>query len=127
MKKATILVVDDEKNVLKIMSYNLRARGYSVITAANGIDGYDLARSKRPDLIILDILIPDIDGSELAEKLKEEPETKDIPVIFQTALLSKDIEKNNRNIVGGNVMFAKPCDFDELAKQIEKLLAISAA
>jgi len=125
MEKATILVIDDEKDMSTLMRDILQIRGYSVIAADNGADGYNLARSGRPDLIILDVLMPDIDGGQVAEKLKETPETKDIPIVFLTALLSKDIEENNRNIVGGNIMFAKPCDFDELTKQIEMLLAVS--
>ena len=126
MENATILFVDDEKDMLIIMEDLLEARGYSVITANNGVDGLSLAKSRKPDLIILDISMPDIDGGQVAQELKQSPETKDIPVIFLTGLLSKE-DENTRHMVGGHIMFAKPCDFDALTKQIEKLLPIPAA
>ncbi len=126
MSKATILLIDDEKQMLTLLADILEVRGYSVITADNGIDGYNLAKSKRPAVIILDLAMPDVDGGQVAQQLRETPQTEHIPIIFLTGLLSKDIEANNKHIVGGNVMFAKPCDFDELTNQIEKLLPTPA-
>ncbi len=126
MSKATILLIDDETQQLTLLSDILEVRGYSVITADNGTDGYNLATSKRPDLIILDLAMPDIDGGKVAQQLRETPQTEHIPIIFLTGLLSKDIEANNKHIVGGNIMFAKPCDFNELTNQIETLLAAPA-
>ena len=126
MGKATILLIDDEKQMLTLLADILEVRGYSVITADNGIDGYDLAKSKRPDIIILDLAMPDVDGGQVAQQLRETPQTEHIPIIFLTGLLSKDIEANNKHIVGGNIMFAKPCDFDDLTNQIEALLATPA-
>ncbi len=126
MSKATILLIDDETQMLTLLADILEVRGYSVIAADNGVDGYNLAVSKRPDVIILDLAMPDVDGGQVAQQLRETPQTEHIPIIFLTGLLSKDIEANNKHIVGGNVMFAKPCDFDELIKQIETLLPTSA-
>ncbi len=123
MSKATILLIDDETQLLTLLTDILEARGYSVITADNGTDGYNLATSKRPDVIILDLAMPDIDGGQVAQHLRETPQTEHIPIIFLTALLSKDIEANNKHIVGGNIMFAKPCDFGDLIKQIDTILA----
>lgn len=125
MKKATVLFVDDEKDMLTLMADLLETRGYSVITADNGTDGLTLAKSRQPDIIILDISMPEMDGGQVAAQLKETAETKDIPVIFLTGLLSKDIEKNNRHMVGGHIMFAKPCEIDALAEQIDKLVPVS--
>lgn len=126
MEKATILVVDDERDMLTIMEDLLEARGYSAIVADNGTDAVNIARSQKPDLIILDISMPKKDGGQVAQELQDMPETRDIPVIFLTGLLSKDVEENNRHMVGGNVMFAKPCNFDELTAQIERLTAVPA-
>ncbi len=126
MSKATILLIDDETQLLTLLADILETKGYSVIAADNGTDGYNLARSKRPDLIILDLSMPDVDGGKVAQQLRETPQTEHIPIIFLTALLSKDIEANNKHIVGGNIMFAKPCDFNELTKQIETLLPTPA-
>ena len=126
MSKATILLIDDEAQMLTLLTDILEVRGYSVLAADNGIDGCNLAKSKRPDLIILDLSMPDMDGGQIAQQVRETPETEHIPIIFLTALLSKDIEANNKHMVGGNVMFAKPCDFNELTNQIEMLLATPA-
>jgi DNA-binding response OmpR family regulator len=126
MSKATILLIDDEAQMLTLLADILEVRGYSVIATDNGVDGYNLAKSKRPDIIILDIAMPDVDGGQVAQQLRETPQTEHIPIIFLTGLLSKEIEANNKHMVGGNVMFAKPCDFDELINQIEKLLSACA-
>ena len=122
MSKATILIIDDETEMLTLLTDILEVRGYSVIAADNGIDGFNLAKAKRPDVIILDLAMPDMDGGQVAQQIRETPQTEHIPIIFLTGLLSKDIEANNKHMVGGNVMFAKPCDFDELINQIETLL-----
>ncbi len=127
MSKATILLIDDEAQMLTLLTDILEVRGYSVLAANNGIDGYDLAKSKGPDVIILDLAMPDMDGGQVAQKIRETPETEHIPIIFLTALLSKDIETNNQHMVGGNVMFAKPCDFNELTNQIDKMLLATPA
>jgi len=126
MSKATILLIDDETQFLTLLTDILELRGYSVIIADNGKDGYDLATSKGPDLIILDLAMPDMDGGQVAQQLRETPETEHIPIIFLTGLLSKDIEANNKHLVGGNIMFAKPCDFNDLTDQIETILATPA-
>lgn len=126
MSEATILLIDDEAQMLTLLADILEVRGYSVITADNGTDGYNLATSKRPDIIILDLAMPDVDGGQVAQQLREAPQTEHIPIIFLTGLLSKDIEANNKHLVGGNIMFAKPCDFDDLTNQIEKLLPTPA-
>ncbi len=125
MSKLTILVIDDEKDVLTLMGELLDIRGYGVLTADNGSDGFQLAVSERPNLIILDISMPEMDGGQVAEKLKENPQTQNIPLIFLTGLISKDSEVGNNHVVGGNIMFAKPCDIDELTEQIERLTPVA--
>lgn len=127
MQKPVILVVDDEQDVLIVMQDFLEMRDYSVITASNGANACTLAKSKQPDLIILDITMPNMDGGQVAQELEDTPETQAIPIIFLTGLLSKDDEKHAGNVVGGKVMFAKPCDFNELTMQIEKMLPVSTS
>ena len=122
MDKQTILVVDDEKDVLFMLKKRLAAEGYSVITANNGGDAVALAKSKLPDLIILDIVMPGMEGGEVAGKLKENPLTRDIPVIFLTGLFSKTEETEMGHMVGCNFAFAKPLDTEALVSQIKRLL-----
>ena len=122
MDNKKILVVDDEKDILKMLEKKLTAEGYSVITASNGHDAVTLARTKSPDLIVLDVVMPNMEGGEVAEKLKEDVRTKNIPIIFLTALLSKNEEYKENHIIAGNITFAKPIDTKELLAQIKRLL-----
>ena len=127
MDKKKILVVDDEKDVLLTLEKRLTAEGYSVITAINGTDALQLAKSKCPDLIILDLVMPGIDGGTVAEKLKDHPSTKGIPLIFLTALLSKNEEYKENHMIAGNITFAKPIDNKEFLAKIKSLLYNVAA
>ncbi len=83
---AIILVVDDEPSILRLVTATLEAKGYEVITADNGIDGIALARTRKPDLILLDIMMPQMDGTEVRHRLSKEPATADIPVIHLSAV-----------------------------------------
>jgi len=122
MSRKNILIVDDEQDVLLVLEKGLTAEGYSVITATSGNDAISLARSKRPDLIILDVLMSDMDGSEVKRILKEDPETKDIPIIFLTGMFPKREDDQEGRIVAGYVLFEKPYDILELMSAIEQLL-----
>lgn len=118
-----ILIVDDEKDTLSVLEKALTTEGYSVITADNGKDAKMLAKSMQPELIMLDIMMPDMDGTEVAARLKEDCETKDIPIIFVTCLLSKEEEKTiEDHAISGHVFIAKPYDIEGLLAQIERLL-----
>ena len=116
--KKKILIVDDEPDVLSVLGKSLSVEGYSVITADNGAGAITKAKSEQPDLIILDILLPDIDGGKVAEKLRDDPETKDIPIVFITCLASKE-EAGRGRISAGRILFAKPYDMGKLLTEIE--------
>lgn len=116
-----ILIVDDEKDVLLVLEKELTGRGYFVITTDNGRDALKLARLKQPNLVILDVLMPHMDGPEVAMKLKENPKTKHIPIIFLSCLRLESEAADDR-MVGEHVMFSKPYDPEELASTIEELL-----
>ena len=85
MKKSKILVIDDNNLNLRMIELILQNYNYEVLTAINGIDGIKATQEEKPDLILLDIMMPEIDGFEVCEKLKANPDTKDIPVIFLTS------------------------------------------
>ena len=85
MPKEKILVVDDEEDILELVRYNLTKEGFNVLCASTGEEGLNAAKSKLPDLIILDLMLPGIDGLDVARSLKSEKNTKDIPVIMLTA------------------------------------------
>ncbi len=85
MKKKKILVVDDEEDLLELVRYNLSREGYNVFCAVTGEEGLRAAKKEIPDLIVLDLMLPGIDGLEVASKLKGDTGTKNIPVIMLTA------------------------------------------
>src|SRR5215475_1408072 len=80
-----ILVVDDEPDIVDLVSFNLKAEGYEVITAANGLEALNAARASLPDLIVLDLMLPELDGLSVCEILRRLPSTAPIPVIMLTA------------------------------------------
>lgn len=85
MSKHKILIVEDDENIMELISYNLGLEGYSVIKAETGEDGAELTSSESPDLILLDLMLPEMDGLEVCRHIKSNPATKSIPVIMVTA------------------------------------------
>lgn len=122
-----ILIVDDERDVVSVLAKGLTVEGYSVITALNGKNALALAKSERPDLIILDILMPDMDGPEVAASLKEDHGTSDIPVIFLTGMFPKREDTEGDRIVAGYRWLDKPYDILQLITVIEETLSAPAA
>jgi len=118
--KKKILVVDDEQDILTILDARLSQEGYLVIKADNGMDTVRLAKSEQPDLILLDIIMPNMSGSEVAEILKKDADTRYIPVMFLTCLFTKKDEIEAGHKIGGNFFIAKPYDPQDLVKEIRK-------
>jgi len=121
MHKKKILIVDDETDALFILEKELAGRGYSVITADNSNDALSLAKSECPDLIILDLLMPDMNGWVIDAKLKGDLKTKDIPVIFLTCLLQKKDGEEQGRAISDQVFVAKPYSIEGLSAQVERL------
>jgi len=122
MDTKKILIVDDEQDALSILEKELAGRGYSVISADNGDDTINLAKSECPNLIILDIWMPGMDGAEIAKRLKEDPKTTDIPIIFLTCLYQKkEGEEQGRVVSADQVLIAKPYSIEGLLAQVERL------
>lgn len=117
-----ILVIDDDRIFLKIVEHDLTKNGFSVMTAQSAEEGVLLARTENPDLILLDIHMPNIEGGEVVELLQEDLQTQDIPIIFVTALLSKDEEIRRKNIISGHYFLSKPYKIEELLEKIDKYL-----
>ncbi|HUV37641.1 MAG TPA: response regulator [Patescibacteria group bacterium] len=124
MNKGKILVVDDEVNITQILEFSIGSEGYEVITAQNGEDAVDKARREQPDLIILDIMMPKIDGYEACRILKANPLTKNIPVVLLTAK-GRDIDKRLGYEVGATDYIIKPFSPNKLVDRIHQLLSVS--
>lgn len=105
-----------------MLGKRLTSEGYSVITAANGTNAIALAKSQHPDIIILDMLLPDIHAGEVTAILKDEEQTRDIPIIFLSGFFSKAEEAKKGHLINGQMMFAKPYDIQELRIAIEELV-----
>ncbi|MGB2878721.1 MAG: response regulator [Candidatus Omnitrophota bacterium] len=121
MKK--ILIVDDEKEIVSIIGRNLESSGFSVVSAASGKEAISSAKTERPDLIVLDLVLPDAAEVNVADKLKEDGETKGIPVIFISGLLSKEEAEDKGYFSEGNVFLPKPFNKEELLSEINKLIS----
>ncbi len=85
-----VLVVDDEPHIIKLVESRLKANGYAVITASNGLEGYEKAKAQKPDIILMDITMPQMSGKDALKKLKEDKETASIPVIMLTGRSGAD-------------------------------------
>src|SRR5277367_3918568 len=115
-----ILLVDDENDFIELLQYKLAGQGYDFIVANDGVQALSQARQLKPDLILLDILLPDLDGISVCEILKRQPATKKIPVIFMSALTS---EVTKRTVaMHAEDFFTKPLDLSRLEKRIGELL-----
>ncbi len=117
----TILIVDDEVDILETVRFRLESNGYKVISAADGEEGLKKARELKPDLIILDLLLPKIDGYKISRLLKFDERYKDIPIIMFTARSHKDDERLGYEI-GADAYIAKPFEPQVLLNKIEELL-----
>ncbi len=121
MSKKTILVVDDEKDLLDLIEYNLRKEGFDVLKAENGEDGIQMAKEHNPDLVLLDIMMPKMDGIEVCDLMKKDPKLKQIPIIFLTARGDEKTEVEGLN-KGGDDYITKPISTTKLISRIKAVL-----
>jgi CheY-like chemotaxis protein len=119
--RARVLVVDDEADIVSTVKYRLEFCEFEVITATNGKEGLEKAASEKPDIILLDISMPIMNGHETLERLKNNPELKDIPVIMFTAFSdAKDVAKAVE--LGVTDYVTKPFDYTDLTTKITNAL-----
>ncbi|MFH1440658.1 MAG: response regulator [Candidatus Omnitrophota bacterium] len=116
-----ILIIDDEQDFVETLSFYLRDNGFEVFDAANGTIGIEKAQAEKPDLIILDLMMPDIDGYEAAKRLKVDNVTVNIPIIVFTASITPDLKEKIKQIQVVDYV-VKPCDLEELVDKIKKIL-----
>ena len=122
--KGKILLIDDHRTVLRLLEAILRLRGYELLYAENGQQGMAMARHDQPDLILLDVMMPEIDGFKVCQYLKAQPDTAAIPVVFLTARgAESDLETGRK--VGAQGFLTKPFLAREVLELIERLLARS--
>lgn len=117
-----ILICDDDPAILRVLQVNLEVEGYETLLAHHGEEALEIANAEKPDLIILDIMMPRLDGYQTCERLKSSDETRHIPVVFLSAKAqASDIEKGKA--YGVEDYLTKPFDPDTLVETIERLLS----
>lgn len=126
MAKENILLVDDEEDVLELVRFNLEKDGYKIETAVSGEEAIEKARTKLPDLIILDLMLPGIDGLEVCKKLKTDSKTQNIPVIMLTAK-SEDSDIITGLEIGAQDYITKPFSPKVLVARVRRNLQTVSA
>lgn len=117
-----ILVVDDELDILEGLSSVLRRANYEVRATTKGSEVLELAKGFGPDLVILDIYLPDMEGSEVASLLSQQPATANIPIVFLTGAVITKTEEPSSKRIGRNYLLAKPTTSAELLDMVKKAL-----
>jgi two-component system phosphate regulon response regulator PhoB len=119
--KQKILVVDDEPDAIELIQFNLKGVGYNVVTADNGADALKKARSTQPSLVVLDLMLPEVDGFEVCKTLRREPATATIPIIMLTAKAA-EIDRVLGLELGADDYLTKPFSPRELVLRVKALL-----
>jgi len=116
-----ILLVEDDATSRRMMELLLTKEGFQVITAANGLDGLKKARTESPDLLVLDVMLPGLDGFEVCFRLRKDPATTKLPILIQSAK-GQDSDRDAALQVGANVFLPKPIERQVLFDKIAELL-----
>jgi two-component system alkaline phosphatase synthesis response regulator PhoP len=121
-----ILVIEDDPSTLRLTKYILEQEGYQVLTAPNGLEGLRKAKNEELDLIILDIVLPGVDGFEICHRLRAEPQTAQLPILMVSAK-AREIDKATGLKMGADDYIIKPADPSEIVSRVESLLAKKTA
>lgn len=122
MAKKRILVVDDEKQLVDMLKMRLEANNYEVIAAYDGMEALECSRKQKPDLIVLDLMLPKLDGYQVCRMLKFDKATHKIPIVMLTALSQKEDREWGKK-VNADVYITKPFNAEELLEKIKVLIS----
>jgi CheY-like chemotaxis protein len=117
VKGARVLIVDDDPEIVSMLSTRLGARGYTVSTASDGTRALELARRERPDVVLLDVMMPGKSGWEVARALKQDPVTQAIKIVMVSAI-GEQVNELTSPIYGADAHLDKPFEFEKLEKII---------
>jgi len=120
-ERKKILLVDDEKDLVETLTFRLKANNYEVIPAYDGQDAFDKAKNEKPDIIILDLMLPKMDGYKVCGLLKADARYKDIPIVMFTAR-AQDSDRKTGEEVGADAYITKPFEPQVLLGKIKELL-----
>ena len=116
-----ILIIDDEPDLVAVLSFRLEAHGFGVVSALNGSTGLEKAKSDKPDLILLDLMMPGMDGFQVAKRLKDDPNTAGIPIIVFTAAVNPELSQRVSEISALDYI-TKPFEPKDLLEKVKKVL-----
>ncbi len=122
MTQKKILVVEDDPSAARLVGYTLEQQGYQVVTASNGVEGLRKAEEEEPDLLILDVMLPGLDGFEVCHRLRVEPRTAHLPILMLSAK-AQEVDKDTGLKLGADQYLVKPADPAEILSRVESLLA----
>ncbi|MFA6356361.1 MAG: response regulator [Candidatus Omnitrophota bacterium] len=117
----TILIVDDEADLVKVTAFRLKSLGYNVVTGVNGQEALDLIKEKHPDLVLLDLRLPVMNGRDVCKTVKADPGLKDIPIVMFTA--SAEQISVQAKEAGADGFLVKPFEQEQLIAILDKFLA----
>lgn len=126
MQPGYVLIVEDVPDILRLLEETLKFKGYQAVTAYNGQEALEIIRRQKPSLVITDIMMPKLDGFGLVHRLRINPETRDIPVIFLTATYVALEDKAFALNIGATRFIEKPVNFERFLETIQELLTSSA-
>jgi len=122
-EKRRILIIDDEEDFCYLIKMGLEAMGdFEVSVCCDGREAVQLVKKQQPDLILLDIMMPGLCGSEIAEEIRNNEDTQDIEIVFLTALVRKGEMEESKNVIGGRYFIAKPVEMNSLINTINRIL-----
>jgi len=121
-----VLVVEDDPDLVELLRFNLGSAGFSITTASNGVEALKMARSGSPDLILLDLMLPELDGFAVCEILRRDPATAQVPIIMLTAL-SSELARFTGLECGANDYVTKPFSPKLLVSRVGEMLGRDAA
>ncbi len=117
-----ILIIEDDPAISRLVDYTLRHEGYEIITASNGVEGINKAHKEAPDVIILDVMLPGMDGFEVCHRLRAEPDTASVLILMFSAK-AQEIDKSTGIKVGADDYLPKPAAPAEIVRRVSILLA----
>lgn len=116
-----VLIIEDDPIALELIEYALQQEGYETLTALNGVEGLAKARDEKPDVVVLDVMLPGLDGFEVCHRLRDAPQTAGLPILMLSAKAREvDVETGQR--VGADIYLTKPLDPSALVAQVGSLL-----
>lgn len=121
-EQAYLLIVEDDPDILKLLNTTLTFKGYRVVTARNGREGLDVIQGERPAIVIADIMMPKLDGFGLVHRIRINPKTRDIPVVFITATYVAPEDREFALNIGATRFIQKPVDLEKFLTTVAELL-----